>query len=518
LAIFAFVYFLDANTSAPFNLPKGLLVFSQRTKDNKGCPLTHLLTLGIILVIPTITNVKAAVAMTIHDSELILTPEDYSLLTDLYELTMAACYVGEGLAHKRASFELFTRHLPENFGYIIVMGLNQALDYLEKLRFTEAHIEALQSLPIFEAVSDEFWSVLANARFTGDVWAVPEGTAVFSNEPLVRVEGDYWQAQLVETYVLNAINYQTLIATRAARLRDVAGAEAKLLEFGARRAFSPQGAMWAARSAIAGGLNSTSNTLAALKLGQTPSGTMAHSLVMGIGAMAGTEDDAFRAFSRYFPTAPLLIDTYDTVEAAGRLAKMMESGELQVTGVRLDSGDIAALSQEVRKLLPDATIFASGDLDEYEIARLNKAGADIQGYGIGTRLVTGSPVNGVYKLVEIDQIPTMKQSSSKATYPGRKQVFRTVEDEQITLDRLGTADETPQTGEQPLLQQVMAQGRQLHPAESLKTISQRTADSVASLPPDTRKIKNPVEVKVQVSDHLQQLQQQVIQRLETEAS
>lgn len=456
--------------------------------------------------------------MTIHDPELILAPEDYSLLSDLYELTMAACYVGEGLAYKRASFELFARHLPNNFGYIIAMGLTQVLDYLEKLRFREEHIEALKGLTIFEHVSEEFWAVLANSRFTGDVWAVPEGTAVFSNEPLLRVEGDYWQAQLVETYVLNAINYQTLIATRAARLRDVAGSEAKLLEFGARRAFSPQGAIWAARAAIAGGMDSTSNTLAALKLGEAPSGTMAHSLVMGIGALAGTEDDAFRAFSRYFPTAPLLIDTYDTVEAAERLAKMMHSENLEVTGVRLDSGDLAALSQAVRKCLPAATIFASGDLDEYEIARLQEAGADLQGYGIGTRLVTGSPVNGVYKLVEIDQIPTMKQSSSKATYPGRKQIFRTGEGAQTTLDRLGTADESPQTGELPLLQLVTAQGKRLHPRESLKTIAQRTAQSVASLPPETRQITNSVEVQVQVSDQLQQLQQQVSQRLETEAS
>ncbi|MEM9504016.1 MAG: nicotinate phosphoribosyltransferase, partial [Cyanobacteria bacterium P01_E01_bin.43] len=215
-------------------------------------------------------------------SPLLVAPEDYSLLTDLYQLTMSACYVGEGLDQRRASFELFARRLPPNFGYLIAMGLTQAVEYLQALHFSDRHLTELQATGIFDQAPAAFWETLRAARFTGDVWAVPEGTAVFANEPLLRIEAPLWQAQVVETYLLNTLNYQTLIATRAARLRDVAGPTAKLLEFGTRRAFSPQGAVWAARAALAGGLTATSNVLAALKLGQKPTGTMAHALVMAI--------------------------------------------------------------------------------------------------------------------------------------------------------------------------------------------------------------------------------------------
>lgn len=268
--------------------------------------------------------------------------------------------------------------------------------------------------------------MLTGFRFGGDVWAVPEGTPVFANEPLLRIEAPLWQAQLAETYLLNTLNYQTLIATRAARLRQAAGPTAKLYEFGTRRAFSPQGSLWAARAAIAGGLDATSNVLAALKLGRKPVGTMAHALVMAISALEGSEDDGFEAFHRYFPGAPLLIDTYDTVAAAQRLACKVAAG-MPLGGVRIDSGDLAAVSKAVRSHLPDTPIFASGDLDEYAIADLRQNHACIDGYGLGTKLVTGSPVNGVYKLVDIDGTPVMKESSGKMTYPGRKQIFRRYE-------------------------------------------------------------------------------------------
>ncbi|MFS8120445.1 MAG: nicotinate phosphoribosyltransferase, partial [Microcoleus sp.] len=343
----------------------------------------------------------------LEDRELTVSTADYSLLTDLYQLTMAACYVGEGLDSRPASFELFARRLPEGFGYAIAMGLTQAIDYLEKFRFCEAQIQALQSTGIFAGAPERFWTLLATARFTGDVWAVPEGTAVFANQPLLRIEAPLWQAQLVETYLLNAINYQTLIATRAARVRDVAGPDAKLLEFGTRRAFGPQAAVWAARAALAAGFDGTSNVLAALKLGRKPVGTIAHALIMAVSALEGSENHAFAAFHRYFPGAPLLIDTYDTIAAARMLASRVNSGEIQLEGVRLDSGDLVKLSREVRSILPGVPIIASGDLDEHEIARLKSAGACIDGYGLGTKLVSGSPVNGVYKLVEIDGIPVM---------------------------------------------------------------------------------------------------------------
>lgn len=443
---------------------------------------------------------------TTQDQELTLTPDDYSLLTDLYQLTMVACYIGEGVDQRRASFELFVRRLPHGFGYLIAMGLAQVLDYLEKFRFSSTQLAALQATGIFAQAPDRFWSKLAEARFTGDVWAVPEGTAVFANQPLLRVEAPLWQAQLVETYLLNTLNYQTLVATRSARIRDVAGQQATLLEFGARRAFSPQASLWSARAALAAGLDATSNVLAALKLGQKPSGTMAHALVMALAATQGSEEQAFTAFHRYFPGAPLLIDTYDTLAAAQLLSERVRSGEMELAGVRLDSGDLVSLSQQVRSLLPGVSIFASGDLDEWKIAKLKAAGACIDGYGLGTGLVTGSPVNGIYKLVEIDGIPVMKKSSGKLTYPGRKQIFRCFEGEKVKADRLGLVTESP-VFEKPLLQLVVKQGQRLQKPESLADIRERTAVSVASLPAETRDLDNPLPLPVEFSAALQELTQ-----------
>ncbi|HIK45015.1 MAG TPA: nicotinate phosphoribosyltransferase [Leptolyngbyaceae cyanobacterium M65_K2018_010] len=432
-------------------------------------------------------------------------PEDYGLLTDLYQLTMAACYVGEGLDQRWASFELFTRRLPDDYGYLVAMGLSQAVDYLSNLGFSQAHLVALRQTGLFDQAPQDFWQLLETGTFTGQVWAVPEGTVVFAGEPLLRVEAPLWQAQIAETYLLNVINYQTLIATRAARLRDVAGPEATLLEFGTRRAFSPQGAMWAARAALAAGLDATSNVLAALQLGRQPAGTMAHALVMAFTALEGSEDDAFNAFQRYFPGAALLIDTYDTVAAAERLAEQVRQGQTQVAAVRLDSGDLLELSKAVRSHLPEATIFASGDLDEYAIARFRRAGAPINGYGLGTKLVTGEPVNGVYKLVEIEGIPVMKESNSKTTFPGRKQIFRRFSGSQAVADRLGLMAETPAPDEQPLLQLVMNAGQLVQEPESLAEISARTARSVACLPPSVRQLEQPVPFSVEISDALQAL-------------
>lgn len=439
-----------------------------------------------------------------------LNPQHYSLLTDLYQLTMSACYVGEGIAEKKASFELFTRRLPDRFGYLIAMGLEQALEYLEQLSFSPEQIQALKDTEIFSRAPDRFWDLLATGRFTGDVWTVPEGTAIFANEPILRIEAPLWQAQLVETYLLNTINYQTLIATKAARIKDSAGKNAKIMEFGTRRAFSPQGALWAARSALAAGFDGTSNVLAALTLGEQPQGTMAHALVMAIDALTGSEDEAFRAFQTYFPNAPLLIDTYDTMSAVKRLQAQINAGVIDVAGVRIDSGDLVTLSQKVRYHLPKTKIFASGDLDEWEIKRLRQAGATIDGYGIGTKLVTGVPVNGVYKLVEIDGLPTMKQSSNKITYPGCKQVFRRIINGKIESDRLGLKQEKIQNDEVSLLQLVMQDGQRLNSAETLENIRQRTARSLASLPDWLKELDNPQTLNVNISDDLRSLFQSLI--------
>ncbi|MDX2232788.1 MAG: nicotinate phosphoribosyltransferase [Leptolyngbyaceae cyanobacterium bins.349] len=446
-----------------------------------------------------------------EDQTLAFDPDEASLLTDLYQLTMTACYVGEGLDQRPASFELFARRLPPGFGYLIAMGLAQALDYLESFHFHPAQLDALQATEIFAHAPQAFWSLLAHQRFTGTVWAVPEGTAVFANEPLLRVEAPLWQAQIVETYLLNILNYQTLVATRAARLRDAAGPNATLLEFGTRRAFSPQASLWAARAALAAGLDATSNVLAALKLGRQPSGTMAHSLVMALAATEGDEAEAFTAFHRYFPGAPLLIDTYDAIAAAETLAHQRQQGDLHLAGVRIDSGDLLSLSHQVRQLLPDVPIFASGDLDEYRIADLKAAGACIDGFGLGTQLVTGTPVNGVYKLVEIDGIPVMKESRDKVTYPGRKQVFRQYDQGLMVRDRLSLSGELS-TDDQPLLQLMMQDGQRVQAIEPLEHIAQRTAQSVASLPLPVRDFHHPTPPPIVPSSPLLTLVEQTRKR------
>ena len=442
-------------------------------------------------------------AVSLKSDTLNISTDEYGLLTDLYQLTMGACYVHEGCDRKRASFELFVRRLPEGFGYLIAMGLAQAVEYLQNLHFTSAQIEALQATGIFANADRRFWELLRNFRFEGDLWAVPEGTAMFANEPFLRIEAPLWQAQLVETYLLNTINYQTLIATRAARIRDAAGERITLLEFGTRRAFSPQASLWAARAALAAGMNATSNVLAALKLGRKPSGTMAHALVMALNATEGSEAQAFSAFHQVFPNSPLLIDTFDTIAAAQNLAEKVQSGEMQVQGVRIDSGDLAVVSKELRSLLPDAAIFASGDIDEAEILRLKSLDAPIDGYGIGTKLVTGAPVNGVYKLVEIDNIPVSKKSSGKQSIAGRKQIWRSCENGIMTGDRLTHISDLPQPNEQPLLELIMHDGELLKSLDNLDAIAKHTRNSVQSLPQTVRAITSPISIPVTIAASLQ---------------
>jgi nicotinate phosphoribosyltransferase len=441
-------------------------------------------------------------AASLKSNTLNIATDEYGLLTDLYQLTMGACYVSEGCDRDRASFELFVRRLPDGFGYLIAMGLTQAVEYLQNIHFTSEQIEALQATGIFANADLHFWELLKNFRFEGDLWAVPEGTALFANEPFLRIEAPLWQAQLVETYLLNTINYQTLIATKASRMRDAAGDRITLLEFGTRRAFSPQASLWAARAALAAGMDATSNVLAALKLGRKPSGTMAHALVMAMNATEGSEAQAFSAFLEVFPNSALLIDTFDTIAAARNLAEKIKSGEMQVKGIRIDSGDIAALSKEVKMLLPDTEIFASGDIDEAEILRLKLLGAPIDGYGIGTKLVTGAPVNGVYKLVEINNIPVSKKSSGKQTIAGRKQIWRSFENGIIIGDRLTHISELPQSNEQPLLECIMHNGELLKSLDDLEAIAQRTRNSVKSLPQAVRSIAEPEAMNVAIAEVL----------------
>ncbi|MEN9226633.1 MAG: nicotinate phosphoribosyltransferase [Thermostichus sp. HHBFW_bins_43] len=444
-----------------------------------------------------------------------LQPQDYGLLTDLYQFTMAACYAGEGLEAQPAAFELFVRRLPPDYGYLIAMGLTQAVEYLQQLHFTADALAALRATGIFADAPERFWALLENCRFQGDVWAVPEGSALFANQPLIRIEAPLWQAQLVETYLLSTFNYQTLIATKAARMRDAAGDESILLEFGTRRAFGPQAGLWAARAALAAGFNATSNVLAALKLGRKPAGTMAHSLVMAIAALSGDETSAFRSFQRYFPQSALLIDTYDPIQGARTAARLFASenpdplgSRGEFGGVRIDSGDLEDLSRQVKQILPQGSpVFVSGDLDEYEIERLHRSQAPINGYGVGTRLVSGDGVNGVYKLVEINGIPVAKASFAKATIPGRKQIFRGSTD-----DLLGHADEVPPPGFQPLLRKIMAGGVLLDPLPDLETIAHTSRAAVLSLPKGVRQLRQPDPWPMSLTEALQEVKDRTLRQ------
>jgi nicotinate phosphoribosyltransferase len=247
-------------------------------------------------------------------------------------------------------------------------------------------------------------------------------------------------------------------------------------------------------------------------LGVNPVGTMAHALVMAVGTLEGSEEEAFQAFHRYFPAAPLLIDTYDTVLAAERLAQNIQAGKTTLSGVRLDSGDLVTLSKTVHGLLPDVKIFASGDLDEFEMQRLQGLGAKIDGYGLGTKLVTGAPVNGVYKLVEIADKPTMKKATDKSTYPGCKQIFRDI---QRGGDRLALATESPQENEQPLLVKVMTNGQRLFSPESLDTIRQRTQVNVNQLPESVKKLDAPEVYPLVISEELLALTEAIAAKLST---
>lgn len=395
------------------------------------------------------------------------------LITDLYELTMAAAYFENGL-HHRAIFELFTRRLPGHRAYLIVAGLEQALDYLSTLRLSDAQIDYLREHPSFKKVSREFFQYLAEFRFTGDVWAMPEGTAAFGMEPMLRITAPIIEAQIVETFLLSTINFQTMIASKAARVVTAAGSRG-IVEFGTRRAHGTEAGLLAARAAFIGGCVGTSNVEAGHLFGIPTFGTLAHSFVMSFE----DEDAAFRAFLKVFPeTATVLVDTYDTIAAVKRLARDFGPS---IPAVRLDSGDLLRLSKEVRKILDDAgmsgtKIFASGDLNEYKIADLISRGAEIDSFGVGTDLATSydaPALSGVYKLAAIEKNGQLsmriKLSHDKETYPGPKQVWRFSDEAgKYSHDLIALADEArPHAAScekgsadrgRPLLELVMSRG------------------------------------------------------------
>jgi len=440
-----------------------------------------------------------------------------ALATDLYELTMAAAYFCNDI-RSIATFELFVRELPQPRRFLLVAGIEQALEYLEEVRFSSEDIDYLRHHPSFSAVPRAFFDYLEEFRFEGDVWAMPEGTVAFANEPIVRVTAPILQAQIVETFLLATVNFQTMIASKAARV--VAAARGRpVIEFGSRRAHGSEAAMYAARAAYIGGCIGTSNVEAGLHFGIPTFGTIAHSWVMSF-------DEELTAFERYmqvFPgTTTLLIDTYDTVEAA----KKIVAAGLKPQAVRLDSGDLATLSREVRRVLDagglTATrIFASGDLDEYRIAEILAQGAPVDAFGVGTRLSTSADapnLGGVYKLVEVvadhERKARVKTSPGKLTLPGRKQVWRaTAPDGVYVEDWVALAEEEPPIpGAQQLLQPMMAGGRRLGPRQETREIRENALQNLARLPEALRSLEPGPGLPVRITERLLAEQQRVAAR------
>jgi nicotinate phosphoribosyltransferase len=406
--------------------------------------------------------------------------DNAAILTDLYEITMAAAYLADGFDHE-ATFELWVRTLPEQRSFLLVAGLDTALTYLERLRFTQDSIDYLDGQRRF---TPEFRERLATLRFTGTVHALPEGTVAFPAEPLIRVTAPLIEAQLVETFLLNAVGFQTMIASKAARVRLACDGR-RFVDFGGRRAHGADAALKGARAAFIGGAYSTSIVLAGKEYGIPIVGTMAHSFILA----HPDEAAAFRSFARTFRSDDivLLIDTYDTVAgariAADAITELADEG-IAVGGVRLDSGDLDDLATTVRAILDDAghtgvTIFASGGLDERRIGDLVRSGAPIDGFGVGTSLATSEDAPSldiVYKLVADRGEPRMKTSTGKVTLPGIKQVFRS-----DAGDVLGLADEEI-PGHTALLEPVMIDGERTVASPSLPEIRERSIAAVDALP------------------------------------
>jgi len=414
-----------------------------------------------------------------------------ALSTDLYELTMIGGYYVKGVSG-RATFDLFVRQLPPTRTYLVAAGLEQALDFLESLRFTPEDIDFLRTVPALARLPRSFFDdYLPSFRFTGDVSAVEEGTPVFAHEPLLRVTAPLAEAQLVETALIAEVMFPTSVASRASRVVEAAAGRS-VMEFGARRAHGIDAGIRAARAAYVAGFDATSIVEAGKRFGIPLSGTMAHSWVMA----SASEADAFRAYADvYREDAVLLIDTYDTVAAA----RMIAASGLRPRAVRLDSGDVMALSREVRRIfdeggLRETAIVASGDLDELRIAEIVASGAPIDGFGVGTAISTSSDapaLSGVYKLAEIERdrqlVPVIKKSPGKRTYPGCKQVWRVIRDGVAAEDVLTLTDAAPPADAQPLLTEVMRKGARLS-RPSLTAIRERCRQQVALLPRDVRRL------------------------------
>jgi nicotinate phosphoribosyltransferase len=435
-----------------------------------------------------------------------------ALLTDLYQLTMLQTYFEHGM-NQTAVFEFFVRKLPEHRAFLLAAGLDQLLQYLEGLSFSPADRAFLSSMGRFR---DDFVRHLGDLKFTGDVDAVPEGTVVFENEPIVRVTAPIAEAQVIETRLINLLHLEMVIASKAVR-SVLAAAGKTLVDFGLRRAHGAEAGLLSARASYLAGFSGTATVLAGMRFGIPLYGTMAHSFIEA----HASEEEAFSRFARSHPQGTvLLVDTYDTEAAARKVAALapaLEREGVSIGGVRIDSGDLAGHALAVRRILDDAglrqvRVFASASLDEYAIRDLLANRAPIDGFGVGTRMNTSADapyLDCVYKLQEYAGQPKRKLSEGKATWPGRKQVYRRRDAGAMVGDTVTTiADVLP--GE-PLLVPVMRSGKRLAPEEPLDRIRQRVVAQVAELPASLRSLDPAPAYPVTVSPALRALADQVDQ-------
>lgn len=443
-----------------------------------------------------------------------VTDDNAALLTDLYQLTMLQAYWTEGM-DRDAVFSLFVRRLPPGRNYLLACGLGPALDYLERLRFGD---DALSYLAQQDQFSEDFLHWLADLRFEGDVWALPEGTPVFPDEPLMEVQAPIAQAQLAETFVMNQVHHQTVVASKAVRVVEAARGRA-VVDFGLRRMHGADAGVKAARAFHIAGLAATSNVLAGQIYNLPISGTMAHSYIQA----HDDEMESFRKFSALYPETVLLVDTYDTLDGVKQVVKLAEErgDDFRVRAIRLDSGDLAELARKSRQILDDAGlgdvhIFASGGLDEWQIAEMLDGGAPIDGFGVGTGLGVSKDAPSLdiaYKLTAYAGKGRLKLAAGKRILPGRKQIFRQEEDGEAVRDVLARHDESHEG--RPLLKKVMEGGERLDAGRiDLEAARDRARWEIERLPKHIRALEDAdPPYKVQVSDGLEDFQEEVIERV-----
>jgi nicotinate phosphoribosyltransferase len=470
-----------------------------------------------------------------------------TLLTDRYELTMVGGYLQSGKENKKANFDYFFRKIPDEGGYCIAAGLEQLIDYIKNIRFTSGDLAYLKGLGVFP---EPVFQYLQKFRFTGDLYAIPEGTVIFPHEPIIRVTAPLPEAQFIESALLNIMNFQTLIATKASRVCTAAEGD-PVIEFGLRRAHGPDAAIQAARAAFIGGAQGTSNILAGKLFDIPVRGTVAHSWMESFPS----ELEAFRAYCRVYPQdCLLLVDTYDTLKSGipnaikvGKELRAQGKGELR--GIRLDSGDLAYLSQEARKMLDregfeGVRIFASSDLDEWIIESIKKQGGRIDTWGVGTKLVTAystPALGGVYKLTAIEEkgrmVPKIKRSDNpeKVTNPGLKKVIRffdesgqmrgdmmILEEELLKTKPLrGYHSTIPQVSKvyplqftrQELLVPIFQKGRLVYPLPSLKKIQENSRRNLEQLGFEFKRFKNPHIYHVSLSRQLMKTKRDLLREI-----